>query len=213
MLGYLLINPKNMNVFNRVNVLILFLFLNFSLYAQDGYDYTEGIQLLYKKVFNGDTIPSIDVPEITVSGLKFNSINDKNKYEFYLKKVKKVYPYYKIANEVISEMEEEKNNLKKRAFNKYKRERKKDLMREFEKEIRDLRVSEGKVLVKMINRNTGTTFHDLLREYNSGFKTWVYNIAAKRYGYELKETYNPEDEDNRMLEIAIQQVLKSNQDL
>ena len=177
--------------------------------AQDGYDYTDEIRVLYGVVFNGDTIPSLDIPEISVTGYKFETPQDEYWYNYYLKRVKKVYPYYEIAQEVVNEMEEEKSNSKKKQFKKYKKNRKQELMNKFEKELRDLKVSEGKVLVKMINRNTGTNFFDLIKEYNGGVKAWIYNIAANKYDYDLKEAYDPNSEDNRMLELAIKQVLNN----
>lgn len=175
--------------------------------AQQGYDYTDEIRVLYGVVFNGDTIPTLNIPEISVTGFKFDNQQDEYWYNYYLKRVKKVYPYYEIAKEVVYEMEDEKENSKKKQFKKYKKNRKKELMNEFEKELRELKVSEGKVLVKMINRETGTNFYELIKEYNGGMKAWIYNIAANRYDYDLKEAYDPNIEDNRMLELAIQQVL------
>ncbi len=193
----------------RLTILIATIIVNSSLLAQSGYDYDEEIQVLYGVVFNGDTIPSLNVPEIAITGYKFDTKQDEYWYNYYLKRVKKVYPYYQIAKEVVLELEEEKANSKKKKFKKYKKDRKEELMNEFEKELRGLKVSEGKVLVKMINRETGTNFYDLIKEYNSGLKAWVYNIAANRYDYNLKELYDPESEDNRMLELAIKQVLNS----
>ncbi len=193
----------------RLTILIATIIVNSSLLAQSGYVYDEEIQVLYGVVFNGDTIPSLNVPEIAITGYKFDTKQDEYWYNYYLKRVKKVYPYYQIAKEVVLELEEEKANSKKKKFKKYKKDRKEELMNEFEKELRGLKVSEGKVLVKMINRETGTNFYDLIKEYNSGLKAWVYNIAANRYDYNLKEVYDPESEDNRMLELAIKQVLNS----
>jgi len=193
----------------KLTILIATIIVNSSLLAQSGYDYDEEIQVLYGVVFNGDTIPSLNVPEIAITGYKFDTKQDEYWYNYYLKRVKKVYPYYQIAKEVVLELEEEKANSKKKKFKKYKKDRKEELMNEFEKELRGLKVSEGKVLVKMINRETGTNFYDLIKEYNSGLKAWVYNIAANRYDYNLKEVYDPESEDNRMLELAIKQVLNS----
>lgn len=191
-------------------VIVIFTLFNLHpLAAQEGYEYNDQIQILYGVVFNGDTIPTLNVPEIAITGYKFESQQDEYWYNYYLKRVKKVYPYFKIAKEVVLELEEEKSNAKKKQFKKYKKDRKEELMNEFEKELKDLKVSEGKVLVKMINRETGTNFYDLIKEYNNGMKAWVYNIAANRYDYDLKEPYDPEAEENRMLELAIKQVLGS----
>ena len=63
----------------------------------------------------------------------------------------------------------------------------------------------------MINRETGSNFYELIQEYNGSLKAWVYNIAANKYDYDLKEAYDPNAAENRMLELAIQQVLNNNQ--
>tara|TARA_B110000483_G_scaffold152327_1_gene181184 strand:- start:14023 stop:14625 length:603 start_codon:yes stop_codon:yes gene_type:complete len=192
-----------------ISVLIILSSLHLS-YAQEGYEYNDQIQVLYGVVFNGDTIPMLNIPEISITGHKFENQQDEYWYEYYLKRVKKVYPYYQIAKTVVNDLEDEKDNLKKKHFKQYKKNRKKELMNEFEKELRDLKISEGKVLVKMINRETGQNFYELIKEYNSGMKAWVYNIVANRYDYDLKAPYDPKSKENSMLELAIKQVLGNN---
>lgn len=185
--------------------ILSFLLFNF-VAAQVGYEHTDKMKVLYSTVFDGDTIPYINIPEVNVVGQAFANANDRNMYEYYLKRVKKVYPYYEIAKTVIEDLEYEKENAKKKKFKKYKKDKKQELMNEFEKELRSLKVSEGKVLVKMINRSTGTNFIDVIKEYNGFVKVWAYNIAANRYDYDLKEAYDAEIEENRLLEKAIQTV-------
>ena len=192
-----------------ISVLIILSSLHLS-YAQEGYEYNDQIQVLYGVVFNGDTIPILNIPEISITGHKFENQQDEYWYKYYLKRVKKVYPYYQIAKTVVNDLEDEKDNLKKKHFKQYKKNRKKELMNEFEKELRDLKISEGKVLVKMINRETGQNFYELIKEYNSGMKAWVYNIVANRYDYDLKAPYDPKSKENSMLELAIKQVLGNN---
>ena len=192
-----------------ISVLIILSSLHLS-YAQEGYEYNDQIQVLYGVVFNGDTIPVLNIPEISITGHKFENQQDEYWYQYYLKRVKKVYPYYQIAKTVVNDLEDEKDNLKKKHFKQYKKNRKKELMNEFEKELRDLKISEGKVLVKMINRETGQNFYELIKEYNSGMKAWVYNIVANRYDYDLKAPYDPKSKENSMLELAIKQVLGNN---
>jgi hypothetical protein len=175
-------------------------------FAQQGYEYSPGIKVLYSTVFDGDTIPVINIPEVNIVSHNFDNKEDKYWYEYYLKRVKKVYPYFEIAREVVAEFEHEKSNSKKKEYKKFRKDRKEELMNEFEKELRDLTVSQGKVLVKMINRDTGTAFYDLIKEYNTGIKAWAYNVVAKKYGYNLKEDYDPNATENRMLELAIKTV-------
>lgn len=194
-----------------VTLALIALFHVDKLKAQEGYEYSENLQILYGTVFNGDTIPYLVTPEVEVTGYKFNSMQDEYWYNYYLKRVTKVYPYFLIAKTLVYELENEKNNSKKKDYKEFKKDRKEELMNEFEKELRNLKTSEGKVLVKMINRETGINFYDLIKEYNGGVKAWAYNIVANKYEYDLKEPYNPNAEENRMLELAIQHVLSNNQ--
>lgn len=195
---------------NLIAIILTLGIFNFLSAQGDGYEYSENIQVLYGTLFNGEIIPVLNVPEISITGHKFETAQDEYWYNYYLKRVKKVYPYYEIARTVILELDDKKGDSKKKEYKKFKKERKEALMKKFEAELKDLTVSEGKVLVKMINRETGTAFYDLIKEYNSGIKAWAYNVVANKYGYDLKESYMPDQEENRMLEIAIQQVLNNN---
>jgi len=133
---------------------------------------------------------------------KFETGKERNLYNRAFRRVEKVYPYYEIALKVINDLEEVEKNSKKRIYNKYKRKTKKELMNEFEKELRNLTMSEGKILVKMINRNSGTTFNDLIKEYLNPIKVWAYNLVAKKYGYDLKAPYIKDDTENKYLEMV-----------
>ncbi|MGB1248568.1 MAG: DUF4294 domain-containing protein [Chitinophagales bacterium] len=174
--------------------------------AQDGYEYSDEITVLYARVFDGDTIPYVNIPEVDIVGITFANQTEEYWYNYYLQRVQKVYPYYQIAQDLVDDLEDKKENSKKKEFKKFKKQTKEELMNEFEKELRELKVSEGKVLVKMINRNSGIAFYDLIKEYQSGVKAWAYNIVAKRYDYDLKSPYDATEEDNIWLEQAIKTV-------
>lgn len=179
--------------------------------AQSGYDdeETDRINVLYQQVFDGDTFPTLTISEVEVSGFRFDSPKDKHDYEYYLRRVRVVYPYYLIAREIMDELSSKEDELNRRRFRKYKKQRKKELFDEFEQELIGLTKSQGRVLVKMINRQTGMNFHELIVQYNNRFRAWIYNMVANRNDYDLKEPYDPEAEENQMLELAIQQVENS----
>lgn len=191
--------------------LALFVITAPALCAQSGYDdeETDRINVLYQQVFDGDTFPTLTISEVEVSGFRFDSPKDKHDYEYYLRRVRVVYPYYLIAREIMDELSAKEDELNRRRFRKYKKQRKKELFDEFEQELIGLTKSQGRVLVKMINRQTGMNFHELIVQYNNRFRAWIYNIVANRNDYDLKEPYDPEAEENQMLELAIQQVERS----
>jgi len=182
---------------------ILMLIFVQTILAQNKSEYPESFKQLYSTIFNGDTIAFMELPNVSVVRYKFNNTRDQSLYENTKRKVEKIKPYYDIALKVISDLEEKENEASKRDFNKYKRTTKKELMNKFEKELRDLTMSEGKILVKMINRNTGSNFNDLIKEYNNPIKVWGYNIVANKYGYDLKEVYDPKLEENKYIEMVL----------
>lgn len=171
--------------------------------AQSNPQYPESFKALYSTIFNGDTIAVMELPNVSVVRYKFDNTRERSLYESTKRKVEKIKPYYDIALKVMNDLEEKENEASKRDFNKYKKNTKKELMNKFEKELRDLTMSEGKILVKMINRNTGSSFNDLIREYNNPIKVWGYNIVASRYGYDLKEVYDPKLEENKYIEMVL----------
>ena len=75
-------------------------------------------------------------------------------------------------------------------------------MREtFEKQVKDLTISEGKVLFKLLGRETGQNSYHIIKECKNGFSAWTYQIVAKHYTYDLKQDYDPHRE--WILEMAI----------
>lgn len=79
-------------------------------------------------------------------------------------------------------------------------------MRErFEAEIKNLYTTDGPVLVKLIYRETGHTTYDLIKELKTGFKAWIFQIAAKNNGYNLKDTYDP------AVDVEIEGIIQSMQ--
>lgn len=187
----------------RLFYTILMLFLVQVSFGQEKIEYPESFKTLYSVIFDGDTIAIMDMPDISVVRYKFDNSREKFLFERTKRKVEKILPYYDIAVKVMSDLEEKETDASKKEFNKFKRQTKKELVNKFEKELRDLTMSEGKILVKMINRNTGSSFNELIKQYNNPVKVWGYNLVANKYGYDLKEVYDPENEENKYLEMVL----------
>ncbi len=108
-------------------------------------------------------------------------------------KVIKLYPYALLAKKIYENSTQEMSNLEtNKEKRKFKKEKEKELRQRFENEIKGLYVTDGPILVKLIHRETGKSCHELLKEIKGGFNVFFYQIVAKRYGYSLKETYDPE---------------------
>jgi hypothetical protein len=127
-------------------------------------------------------------------------------YNFYLKRVQKLYPYALYAANVLEELDNELAELdKKRQIKKTSKERQKELFDEFNYMIRDLYQSEGKLLMKLINRETGMTVDEIIRKYRNNFQAGIYNTMATLFSQDLKIKYDPKGED-KLIEKIIQDI-------
>ena len=74
----------------------------------------------------------------------------------------------------------------------------------FENELKDLTTGQGEMLFKLINRETKNNAYTLIREVKGKMTAWFYQIVGKRWGYDLKENYDPEKE--RLIEMIIKEM-------
>jgi hypothetical protein len=123
------------------------------------------------------------------------------------RRVIKLYPYALLAKQIYEETSANLNTLESNSEKrKFKKQKEQELRDRFENEIKALYTTDGPVLVKLIHRETNKTTYDLLRDNKSWFNCTLYQIAAKRNGYSLKDTYDPEMD--RDIEGVVQ-ILKS----
>ena len=76
---------------------------------------------------------------------------------------------------------------------------------EFTPQLKKLYTTEGKVLIKLIYRQTGVTTYDVVKEYRSGWRAFWYNTTASVFSLSLKYEYHPEsDFEDYMIEDILQ---------
>jgi len=161
----------------------------------------------YAVIENEDTIPSFYLEEV---GITTNLIfKTKRQYEQWTRvkyNVKKVYPYAILASAklkqydlVLSKMQDEK--IRKTYLHLCE----KDLRKEFEGELKGLSVSQGRVLMKLINRESGKTTYAIVEELRGSFQAAMWQALARLFGNDMKTEYEAASEDI-MIEKAIAMV-------
>jgi len=132
--------------------------------------------------------------------------NPDDQMEFYkdLSRIRIVLPYVKMAKTLYGDVLSKKEDSKKKDYRHYRKDIEKEMRDKFEKELKNLTVGQGKVLVKLINRETGNNCYQLIKEVKSGFSAWTWQIVARHWDYDLKEKYDPNKE--RILELAIKAI-------
>jgi hypothetical protein len=116
------------------------------------------------------------------------------------------YPYARKAAFIINDINRQLASMpNKHDRKKLIKSREKDLKREFGDPIKNLSVYQGKILMKLINRQTGNNCYEILKEYKGGFNARVFQTIAFVYGSNLKQAYDPTNDD-RAIEHIVNEV-------
>jgi len=147
-------------------------------------------EIVNQVIENGDTILTYDLDNITVSIPRvFENKEEYRKYRRYRHYATKVYPYAVESIKIFREMEQATLNMKKKHRKKYVRTLRKQAKKEFKDPLKKLSRTQGKILVKMIERELETNMFKLLKDLNGGFSASKWQTVGKLYGYDLKEGY------------------------
>jgi hypothetical protein len=160
----------------------------------------------------GDTIlVADDLMTVPFSSLRhFKNADEYNKYRRYLRYAAVVYPYAKEAIKVFRQLNEETQEMRKGKRKRYARNLQKDLDDKFEEPLKNLTKTQGKILVKMIERELDTPLYELIREYRGGFTAGYWNTMSKFWGYDLKRGYM--EGDDPILDVVLGNFDLSNPD-
>lgn len=116
------------------------------------------------------------------------------------------YPYARKAGFIINDINfqlERLSSTNKR--NEYVKTRERELKKEFTDPLTQLSIYQGKVLMKLINRQTGNNCYNLIRDYRGGFTARFWQTVAFFFSSNLKQPYDPKGED-RVMESIVQEV-------
>ncbi|MCG8411511.1 MAG: DUF4294 domain-containing protein [Bacteroidales bacterium] len=153
----------------------------------------DSIHVLKTVIIDGDTIPNVLIDEVVIfPRLVFKSRRQSRRYRKLVRDIKKAYPYAKYAKIKLDEMEAEFKKLQSEKKRKrYVKVIEKELMGEFGTELRKLTISQGRILLKLIDRETGDTSYELLKELRGGISAVFWQAIARLFGSNLKSKYDP----------------------
>lgn len=161
----------------------------------------------YRGTVDGtDTMAVVNLGYAVVSNNEHYAWRYQKRYFKLERKVLKVYPYALAAGELMNKYEAKLNELEtERARKKYLKIAEEDLKKEFEGQIREMTISEGMILIKLIDRQTGDTSYELIKELRGSFSAFLWQSVARIFGNNLKDEYDPSTDD-RMIEDIIQRI-------
>jgi hypothetical protein len=157
------------------------------------------------KIIDGDTIPLVDMNAITVfPQVRFPTSNELLKYEKLVYRVRKVYPYAKLAAMKLEGYKKILDTIPSARERKlFMKKAEKELEAQFGDEIRKLSFAQGKILIKLIYRQTGSSTFEIVKELRGGFSAFIWQTMAGLFGYDLKTTYDPANEDQMIERIVL----------
>jgi hypothetical protein len=116
------------------------------------------------------------------------------------------YPYARKAGFIINDITIQLSHLSStNKRNEYIKTRERELKKEFTDPLTQLSIYQGKVLMKLINRQTGNNCYDLIRDYKGGFSARFWQTVAFFFSSNLKQPYDPQGDD-RVMESIVQEV-------
>ena len=154
----------------------------------------------------GDTIPQSWLPTVEVTGIQTARWkNYWNNWTRLRNAVYVTYPYAKTAGKLITDVNNQLAGVRDEAARKrIIKSREKEMKRDFGDKVTSLSVYQGKVLMKLINRETGNNCYEIIKEYKGGFNAGFWQTVAYVFGSSLKQKYEPQGEDKDIEKIVLE---------
>ncbi len=184
----------------RISILILFILVSANLFSQTNTGYLVG-----SKVVGVDTLPHIRLQTVYIlPPREFKSKKERRRFIKLTRKIKKVLPYAKTAGIILYNLEQElllieSEKEQKKVINRVDKE----LKERYTEELKKLKISEGRLLIKLIDRETGDTSFELIKDLRGGFSAFMWQSMARLFGEDLKESYDGVGNDKLIEEIII----------
>lgn len=165
---------------------------------------SESSSLMRATVYNGDTIPYGTLPTVICYVPRvFKNKKDAVKWDRLKYNVKRVYPYAILAAAKLKEYDQllakiPNENERKR----YMKIAEKQLKDEFGEELKKLTITQGRILIKLIDRQTGKTTYDIVKDMRGAFSAFMWQSVASIFNSSLKDDYDAKGED-KAIEEAI----------
>jgi hypothetical protein len=156
---------------------------------------------------DGVTMPEIEIKEVTVVARPSAAQRrEYRQYERLINNIKIVYPYALMVRLKLAHVNEYLKTIdKEKSRREYIKKVEKDVFAEYEGDMRQMTITQGRLLIKLIDRETQNTSYELIREYRGKFTAAFWQGIARIFGTNLKEEYDPYGDD-ALIELIINEV-------
>jgi hypothetical protein len=163
--------------------------------------------LIQKVTRNGVSMPEIEIKEVTIIARPSPAKrNEYRKYERLILNIKKVYPYALMVRRRLEKVNEDMKNITSEKERKeYIKTVEKDVFAEYEGDMRQMTITQGRLLIKLIDRETQNTSYELIKVYRGKITAAFWQGIARIFGTNLKEHYDAYGED-ALIELIIREI-------
>ena len=169
---------------------------------------SQDLKISTYEIIGDDTIINFqNFPELDL--IRFKTNEDRINYLRTKKRIKKVYPIALFAKEKLNQINLSLDSIpKKRKKRKFKRELGKWVKNEYEPIFRKMSIKEGRILIKLVYRETEFTTYDLIKEYKGRFSAFFWQRVIKVYDNDLKMKYDPvNNPEDKLIETILNELI------
>ncbi|MDR2556258.1 MAG: DUF4294 domain-containing protein [Bacteroidales bacterium] len=147
------------------------------------------------------------LPEVDVFGKELTEEEKKARRRL-IYNVRRAYPYAVLAADKLHELERLKQEAKTRKDRRAAMKKAEEQIKaDFEEDLRSMTISQGKILFKLIYRQTQKPSYHLLKEFRGGWSAFSYQVVAVFWGYNLKKKYDPvNDPEDALIEMVAERI-------
>lgn len=180
----------------------LFFFVN----AQNPVSLQDSSKMVFAFIEGKDTIPWAFLPEVDIYANAPRHLEKRVRQWTRLRNAVYVtYPYARIAAGVVNEVDQHLDSVQGKHNQKvYLQQKEDELKKRFGPKIEDLSIYQGKVLIKLIYRETGTDCYDIIKQMKGGFNARLWQTVAFLFGSNLKTAYDRQE--NADIESIVQEI-------
>ena len=170
----------------------------------------DNLHVVYGRIDGRDTILIVYLPEVDIDLMsRYYEIIDSRQGRRLVSNVRKVFPYAKLAGNKLQEFDTLLADIPNESERKHlMKEAEKQLTDQYTEELKKLTFSQGAILIRLIDRETGSTSYKLVQELRGKLRAFFYQGFARLWGYNLKTEYdpknNPEDEEIEIIATLLE---------
>ena len=153
------------------------------------------LHVVYGRIDGRDTILMVYLPEVDIDLMgRYYEITDTRRGRRLVSNVRKVYPYAKLASDKLKEFDTMLANVTSDSErHRMMKQAEKEISDQYTEELKKLTFSQGAILIRLIDRETGNTSYKLVQELRGKLRAFFYQGFARLWGYNLKTEFDPKN--------------------